>query len=388
MVTLLIKLFFKNHASISTKEGRQKVGVLCGIMGICFNVLLFAGKYFAGLLSGSIAITADAFNNLSDAGSSIVTAVGFKISGQKPDINHPFGHGRIEYISGLMVSLIILLVGVELFKSSFEKILNPGQVELSAIAFVILGVSIAVKSYMAFYNFSFGKKLGSTAMRAAAKDSLNDCFATTAVLISMIITRFSGINTDGYFGLLVALFVLYTGFSSVRETVSPLLGQPPEPDFVNNIKDTVLSHPEVVGIHDLIVHDYGPGRQMISLHAEVPAEEDILTVHDAIDNIEKEIYCKLGCRAVIHMDPILISDPKTLETKALVEWLVKSIDNRITIHDFRIVAGPTHTNVIFDIVVPYELDKTEAELKKEIALLVNSADKTLFTVIEVDRENA
>ncbi|MDD4422506.1 MAG: cation transporter dimerization domain-containing protein, partial [Eubacteriales bacterium] len=212
--------------------------------------------------------------------------------------------------------------------------------------------------------------------------------ATGAVLISMLITYYTGLNTDGYFGLLVALFVLFTGYTSVRDTMSPLLGQPPDSEFVRGIKETVLAHPEVVGIHDLIVHDYGPGRQMISLHAEVPAEADILAVHDVIDNIEKEIHNKFGCTAVIHMDPILTSDPKTLETKELVTALIADIDSRITIHDFRIVTGPTHTNVIFDIVVPYDIKKPEAAIKEEISEKVRKADATLFTVIEIDRENA
>ncbi|HBR30636.1 MAG TPA: cation-efflux pump [Clostridiales bacterium] len=361
---------------------------MCGVLGIFLNVLLFCIKYFAGILSGSIAITADAFNNLSDAGSSIVTAVGFKVSAQKPDIAHPFGHGRLEYISGLIVSLIILLVGIELLKSSISKIITPTEIDLSSTAFVVLIISIAVKSYMAFYNSRIGRKLGSSAMRAAAKDSISDCLATGAVLISMLITYYTGLNTDGYFGLLVALFVLFTGYTSVRDTMSPLLGQPPDSEFVRGIKETVLAHPEVVGIHDLIVHDYGPGRQMISLHAEVPAEADILAVHDVIDNIEKEIHNKFGCTAVIHMDPILTSDPKTLETKELVTALIADIDSRITIHDFRIVTGPTHTNVIFDIVVPYDIKKPEAAIKEEISEKVRKADATLFTVIEIDRENA
>lgn len=387
MVTLFAKLFIKDYESCSSREVRQKYGILCGIMGICFNLLLFAGKLLAGIVSGSIAVTADAFNNLSDAGSSVVTAAGFKMSGQKPDIHHPFGHGRIEYISGLIVSMIILLVGIELFKSSIEKIINPTTVEVSSATFIILIVSIGVKSYMAFYNTRIGKKINSSAMKVVAKDSLNDCLATVSVLVSMFITYAAGINTDGWFGLLVAVIILFTGYNSIKETISPLLGQPPEPAYVREIEEIVLSFPEIVGVHDLIVHDYGPGRRMISLHAEVPDDSDILAVHDIIDNIEKMLFIRLECHAVIHMDPISTHDPKTLEAKAKIGELVKSIDNRITIHDFRMVVGNTHTNVIFDIVVPFDIKKSEITLQEEVASLVCEMDKTLYTVVDIDRPN-
>jgi len=388
LVGLLAKALIKNYKSFTSANVRQKYGILCGILGIIFNIILFAGKLIAGMLSGSIAITADAFNNLSDAGSSVVTAVGFKLSGQKPDIHHPFGHGRIEYISGLIVSMIILLVGIELFKSSVEKIINPTEVKLSGITFIVLFISIAFKSYMAFYNNKIGKKISSSAMKAVARDSLSDCIATTSVLISMTFTYFTDINTDGWFGVLVALFILYTGYSSVKETVSPLLGQPPEPKFVQEIEQIVLSFPEIVGLHDLIVHDYGPGRRMISLHAEIPVESDILVMHDIIDNIEKMLLIRLECQSVIHMDPISTNDPKTLETKARIEELVKSIDNRITIHDFRMVVGHTHTNIIFDIVVPFDIKKSDKTLNEEVSSLVCKMDKTLYTVVDIDRADA
>lgn len=388
MLTLLAKIFIKDYKSYNLKEVRQKYGILCGIIGIFFNLLLFGGKLFVGIISGSIAATADAFNNLSDAASSLITAAGFKLSGQKPDIRHPFGHGRIEYISGLIVSLLIMLVGIELFKSSIEKIIHPVDVKFSITAIIIMAVSICVKIYMAFYNSRIGKKMNSAAMKAVSKDSLSDCIATLAVLLSMIIMDATGIHTDGWFGLLVALFVLYAGFSSVRDTINPLLGQPPDEKFVKEIKQIVLSHEEIVGVHDLIVHDYGPGRQMVSLHAEVLQEVDIIVMHDIIDNIEKELFNKIGCQAVIHMDPISTSDEKTLETKKVVESLVKKIDERITLHDFRMVPGPTHTNVIFDIVVPYDIKKSETELKNEVILLVKEFDKTLYAVVEIDRPHS
>ncbi|PKM63279.1 MAG: cation-efflux pump [Firmicutes bacterium HGW-Firmicutes-21] len=386
MVYILAKIFIKDHSDEASI--RQRYGILCGILGIFLNLFLFLGKLFVGIISGSIAATADAFNNLSDAGSSVVTAVGFKLAGQKPDIHHPYGHGRIEYISGLIVSLIIILVGVELLKSSVEKIINPAEVKLSFISLAILTASVCVKLYMAFYNSRIGKKIQSSAMKAVSKDSLCDCVATTAVLLSMIIMDATGFNTDGWSGLLVALLIIYTGINSVRETVSPLLGQPPEPKLVQEIEQIVLSFPDIVGLHDLIVHDYGPGRRMISLHAEVPEDSDILAMHDIVDNAEKELRVKIGCQAVIHMDPISVKDERTLTTKKVVEELVKSIDKRITLHDFRMVTGRTHTNVIFDMVVPFDIKKSECALKEEAASLINEFDRTLYAVVDIDRENA
>ncbi len=386
MITLLARLFIKDYTNHSDNTVRQKYGILCGIVGIFFNLVLFAAKLFAGIISGSIAATADAFNNLSDAGSSVVTAVGFKLAGQKPDSEHPYGHGRIEYISGLIVSLIIMLVGVELLKSSVQKIITPEPVRLSVITLVILSASVGIKLYMTFYNRKLGKRLRSEAIRAAARDSLCDSIATTAVLLSVIFTHTVGINTDGWFGLLVALLIIYTGFKSVRDTVSPLLGQPPEPFLVNQIEQIVLSNPEIIGLHDLIVHDYGPGRRMISLHAEVPEDSDMITIHDLIDNIEKELRDKTACQAVIHMDPVSVADEKTLTTKAVVEELIRRIDDRITLHDFRMVQGRTHTNVIFDMVVPYDIKRSEASLKSEAAKLISRYDDTLYAVVEIDRE--
>ena len=386
LITLLARLFIKDYTNHSDNTVRQKYGILCGIVGIFFNLVLFAAKLFAGIISGSIAATADAFNNLSDAGSSVVTAVGFKLAGQKPDSEHPYGHGRIEYISGLIVSLIIMLVGVELLKSSVQKIITPEPVRLSVITLVILSASVGIKLYMTFYNRKLAKRLRSEAIRAAARDSLCDSIATTAVLLSVIFTHTVGINTDGWFGLLVALLIIYTGFKSVRDTVSPLLGQPPEPFLVNQIEQIVLSNPEIIGLHDLIVHDYGPGRRMISLHAEVPEDSDMITIHDLIDNIEKELRDKTACQAVIHMDPVSVADEKTLTTKAVVEELIRRIDDRITLHDFRMVQGRTHTNVIFDMVVPYDIKRSEASLKSEAAKLISRYDDTLYAVVEIDRE--
>lgn len=364
MITLLAKIFIKDTEDKS--KLREAYGMLCGIVGVCFNILLFVGKFLAGTFSNSIAITADAFNNLSDAGSSVVTLLGFKLAGAKPDTEHPFGHGRIEYISGLVVAAAILLMGYELIRDSIGKILHPEETEFTVLVAVILIASILVKLYMAYYNRSVGKKLDSTAMKAVATDSLSDMVATTVVLLASVFTHFTGIKIDGYCGLVVGFLVGYAGFDAARETLNPLLGQPPAKEFVEKIDEIVMSHPEVCGMHDLIVHDYGPGRQMISLHAEVPAEGNILELHDVIDNIETELRRELGCEATIHMDPIVTSDEHVSETKAAMVSLIKAIDEELSIHDFRMVTGESHTNLIFDVLAPFNFRLTDEELLTEI----------------------
>lgn len=386
MVTILTKLFIKNSDQTSDAKVRQAYGILCGAVGICLNILLFLGKFLAGTISNSISITADAFNNLSDAGSSFVTLVGFKLAGAKPDIGHPFGHGRMEYLSGLVVSGAIIIMAFELVKTSVEKIIHPQEVEYSGLALVILAVSICVKLYMCSYNHRIGKKLDSAAMRATAMDSLSDSIATFVVLIAAIVAKYTGLMIDGYCGVLVGLFIFYAGISAARETINPLLGQPPEPEFVSQIESLVMSHEEVCGIHDLIVHDYGPGRRMISLHAEVPAEGDIIKLHDAVDNIEGELRRKLNCDAVIHMDPIVTTDKGILQLKEQVTAIVRGIDEEITIHDFRAVTGPTHTNLIFDVVVPFRFYLEDEALVKTIREQVwQQLGRNYFCVIQVDK---
>lgn len=364
MITLLAKIFIKDTEDKS--KLREAYGMLCGIVGVCLNIFLFVGKFLAGTFSNSIAITADAFNNLSDAGSSVVTLLGFKLAGAKPDTEHPFGHGRIEYISGLVVAAAILLMGYELIRDSIGKILHPEETEFTVLVAVILIASILVKLYMAYYNRSVGKKLDSTAMKAVATDSLSDTVATTVVLLASVFTHFTGIKIDGYCGLVVGFLVGYAGFDAARETLNPLLGQPPAREFVEKIDEIVMSHPEVCGMHDLIVHDYGPGRQMISLHAEVPSEGNILELHDVIDNIETELRRELGCEATIHMDPIVTSDEHVSETKSAMVSLIKSIDEELSIHDFRMVTGESHTNLIFDVLAPFNFRLTDEELLTEI----------------------
>lgn len=384
MISLLAKWLIPNRDKVENSEVRRAWGSLCGFMGIALNLLLFAGKLAAGALSGSIAVTADAFNNLSDAGSSVVTLLGFRLAGKKPDADHPFGHGRMEYVSGLAVAGLILLMGAELAKSSVEKILRPEAVSFSWLAAAILLVSIGVKVYMYLYNKAVGKKIRSAAMSATASDSLSDTAATAAVLLAMLVGHWSGVQLDGWTGLLVALFILWSAVQAARDTVSPLLGQSPDPLLVKEIEELVMAHDAVVGVHDLVVHDYGPGRRIISLHAEVPADGQVLALHDVIDNIEAELSRKLHCEAVIHMDPVVVGDPQVDALHEKVAALVRTIDPRITIHDFRIVPGATHTNLIFDAVIPFDERLTRPQVAAQICQLVQELDGHYRAVVKIE----
>lgn len=381
----LIRTFVKNREDVDNDRVRYAYGRLAGASGLTANVLLFAAKLAAGLLSGSLAIVADAFNNLSDAGSSLITLLGFKLAGQRPDPAHPFGHGRIEYLSGLLVSGLIVVMGLQLLQSSVQKLFTPEPVEFSVVSVCILAVSVAVKLYMCFYNRRIGARISSAAMKATAADSLSDCVATGVVLLSLLVYRFTGVDLDAYCGLAVALFILAAGVRSAKETISPLLGQKPDPELVKRIESIVLSYAQVTGLHDLVVHDYGPGRLMISLHAEVSATADIRETHDAIDNIERRLADELGCTAVIHMDPVDVGDERTLALKAQVTAVLADMDARLSLHDFRVVTGPTHTNVIFDLVVPYDVRESDAQLVQAVRERIETADGTLFAVINVDR---
>lgn len=390
MISLLAKWWIKNNHDVKNPKVRQAYGVLCGGVGIFLNFCLFLGKFLAGIFSGSIAVTADAFNNLSDAGSSVITLVGFKMAGQKPDPEHPFGHGRIEYLSGFLVSVVILIMAFELFKSSIEKILHPAPVDVGVLVIVILTASIFVKIYMFLYNKKIAKKIDSASMDATAMDSLSDSVSTAVVLLTTLLAYFFDIQIDGYCGVLVALFVFWTGFQAAKETIGPLLGQPPEPEFVQQVQEIVMSYAEkgVLGIHDLVVHNYGPGRVMLSVHVEVPAKGDILELHDMIDNIEHHLARTLNCSAVIHMDPISVDDELTNELKERVAKLIQNQSPKLHFHDFRIVQGPTHTNVIFDLEVPYDMKEAEeivSSLQSQIRHL-STEQMEYFAVIDVDRE--
>lgn len=382
MITCLAKFWIRE--SDSEEKKRRVYGTLGAVVGIFLNICLFAGKYLAGFLSGSIAIMADAFNNLSDAGSSFISLIGFVFSGKKPDLDHPFGHGRIEYLAGLGVSFLILLMGVELAKNSVQKILHPVSVQISTLSIAVLSASILVKLYMAYYNHAIGKKIRSATMAATATDSLSDAAATTVVLLAMLFLAVTGINIDGYCGILVAAFILAAGIGAAKETVSPLLGQAPDPEFVKEIKELVMQHEEVLGIHDMAVHDYGPGRVMVSLHAEVSGDGNIYELHDLIDRIERELKEKLHCETVIHMDPIDVGNVKTVEMKEEMVKLVKAIDERLTIHDFRMVTGTTHHNMIFDVVIPADFKLSQEELKDIIQKKVWEKWPDYYVVIDVD----
>lgn len=386
MVTLLAK--FMGIENYAPDKKRSAYGKLCGMVGIILNIVLFAGKFFAGMLSNSIAITADAFNNLSDAGSSVVTLIGFKLAEQKPDSEHPFGHGRMEYLSGLVVSAVILMMGFELVKDSIDKILHPTEVEFSIVVLGILIASILLKFYMAFYNYSYGKKYESATLKATATDSLSDCISTFVVLAATIIGYYTNIKIDGFCGIAVGVLIFVAGINAARETLDPLLGQPPEPEFVDQIEKIVLSFNSeaIVGIHDLIVHDYGPGRRVISLHAEVPAEGSMLALHDVIDNLEMKLRMELGCLTTIHMDPVVTTDERVTELKEKCNEIIKEIGEKLSLHDFRVVFGETHTNLIFDVVIPYEFALSDSETTKLIQEKIwEKIGKQYFIVVTIDK---
>lgn len=384
MTELLVRRFIQNADDTSSPAVRQAYGRLSGLTGILLNLLLASGKFLAGLLTGAISITADAFNNLSDAASSVVTLVGFQMAGKKSDADHPFGHGRMEYLSGLFVSVLILLVGVELLKSSVEKILHPQPVAFSWLSAGILAVSVCVKLWMCLFNRGLGRRINSAAMLATSTDSLSDAVATSVLLLGLLAGHFFHLPLDGWLGVAVALFILKAGWGAAKDTIDPLLGKPADPELVREIEATVLAHEEISGIHDLVIHDYGPGRRMMSLHAEVSADCDIMVVHDKIDNIERELNEVYGIEAVIHMDPVC-NDEQTLQLRAKVALLVRSIDPALVIHDFRTVPGPTHTNLIFDVVVPHGFRMEDGQLKASIQQAVSVLDSTYRTVIQVDR---
>ena len=366
---------------------RSAYGTVCGICGIILNILLFAAKLLAGLLSGSLAVMADAFNNLSDAGSSVITLFGFRMAGKKPDPDHPFGHGRIEYISGLIVSLIIILMGAELAKASVSKIIEPAETDFSPLTAAILVISVLVKLHMSLYNRKYGKKISSAAMLATATDSLSDMVSTLVVLVSGILCSVTGIvYIDSICGLLVAVFILIAGFKAARDTVSPLLGQPPSKEFVDGVMTLAMSDPKILGIHDMVVHDYGPGRRMVSLHAEVSCGENVLVLHDLIDRLENKISEQMGCETVIHMDPIDVTDSRLASLKEILSSIVKKADAGAMFHDLRMVPGETHTNLIFDVVLPSDSKCSEKEARNLICDLVREYNPEYCCVIKIDTD--
>ncbi|MDD4372026.1 MAG: cation diffusion facilitator family transporter [Anaerostipes sp.] len=385
MTDLLVRLFIKDKDNVTDPLVRQKYGTMGGCVGIACNIFLFLIKILGGWLTGAISIMADAFNNLSDAASSVITLIGFRMAGKPADKDHPFGHGRIEYISGMIVSFLIILMGFELLKTSIDKIIHPEEITFRMISVVILVVSILVKFWMAAFNKSVGIRINSEAMKATATDSLSDCISTTAVLIGILLFHFLGWNVDGIVGVIVSCFVMWAGVDAAKDTLQPLLGEAPDSEFVMEIQRMVMDHDMVVGVHDMMIHDYGPGRCIISLHAEVPHTVDILEAHDVIDNIEFQLMEQFQCDATIHMDPIVMDDAETDAAKQLVLELIGKRDENLSIHDFRMVKGNTHTNLIFDMIVPYEDMEHAEEIVAWMKTKLHKKHPTFFAVIKVDQ---
>lgn len=384
MTSFLIRLFVRHPEQTEQAETRTAYGKLAGITGLVCNLLLCAAKVVAGILSGSLSMMADAINNLSDSGSAAVTYFGFRLAGKAADAEHPYGHARIEYLTALAISLLILLVGVELAKTSIGRILHPVSTSFSVLSVLILAGSILLKLWMAHFQRTLGRRIDSAALQATADDSRNDVLATGAVLFASVLEVLTGWRADGYFGLLVALFILRNGYEIGKETVNTLLGTAPDPKLVKRIAEEILSHDKVLGIHDLMVHDYGPGRRFASVHAELDSKEPVLACHDLIDEIERTFLQKHDIHLVIHYDPVVTDDAELTRMRGLVAEAVHGIDSRLQIHDFRMVRGPKHTNLIFDLVVPFDLMDRKAELKRRIDERVQFEDSRYYTVITFD----
>ena len=387
MIEFLIRRFVPDWQQVQRTDVRERYGTLAAAVGILSNIFLCIIKGLIGLFSGSIAVTADAVNNLSDAGSSVITLLAFKIAGKPADEEHPYGHARMEYISGMAVSFIIILLGLELMGSSFEKILHPEEVGVSALTYLVLIVSIAVKLWQGMFNRNLGKRISSEALQATAADSLNDVFSTGAVLLSTLVYQFTAIPIDGWVGMLVAIFITVSGVKLIMETGSPLLGQAPDPQMVRELEEKITAYDGVIGIHDLQVHNYGPGRVFATVHAEVPANRDILVSHDIIDNIEREVGHEMNLNLVIHMDPVVTDDERLNQLHAQVQQIVAGIDSNLSMHDFRAVFGPTHTNLVFDVVVPPGFSLSDSELSRRIEQQVQTLG-SYFCVITVDHNYA
>ncbi len=385
MIDFIIKRFIKDYENVRESSVREAYGKLGSVVGIFANVILSLSKIAVGSIFGNISITADGVNNLSDAGSSVITFIGFKMSGKPADKDHPFGHARIEYLTGLAVGVIILLLGTELIKSSFEKIINPGTSIFSWVMAVVLALSIAVKLWLNFFDSRLAEKISSSTMKAAAMDSRNDVMATTAVLVSIFVAKFTGLEIDGYMGVIVALFILYSGYSILKDILNPLLGEMPDPDFVEKIEKKILSYEGILNIHDLVIHNYGPNRYFATVHAEVDAKEDILKSHDMIDNIERDFARELDINLVIHLDPVITNDEKINQLRNMTGEIIKEIDEALTIHDFRVVEGETHTNLIFDVLVPAGYETKSSDLVRKIEKSIKSVNENYYVVVTVDR---
>ncbi|MBE6576848.1 MAG: cation transporter [Ruminococcaceae bacterium] len=386
MINLLAKLFIKDKDNIKDPKVRHAYGMLMSIVGIVTNLVLSMLKLVFGTLCGSIAVTADALNNLSDAGSQIISLISFKISSKPADRDHPFGHARIEYVASMIVSFLVLLVGWELMSESIAKIIEPVKADFSNAVIIVLCISIAGKLWLGFSGKRVAKRIGSSVIRATSADSLSDAIATSAVLVSALISRFTGFQTDAYMGAAVSVVIMIAGIKILNDTKNSILGSPPDPEIIEAIRSITAEYPEILGIHDLVVHNYGPGNTIASLHAEVDGKEDVYLIHDVIDNAEKKLYEQLGVRATIHMDPIVTGDERVNELRALTLEAVKQIDSRLNIHDFRFVQGPTHSNLIFDVTAPFEVKLSNANIIELTQQKISKINPDFFAVITVDRE--
>lgn len=384
MQKILVKLFIRDSENTSNLKVRESYGTLGSITGIVVNIILAIIKYVAGILSGSISVTADAINNLSDAGSSIISLIGVKLSAMPADKDHPYGHGRVEYISALGVSFFVLLMGIELFKSSVDKIVNPAPVKFNWIALIILLVSIFMKLWLGFFNKKLGEKINSAPMIAVMKDSFSDCLATSVALIAIVVSAFSDISIDGYLGIIVAGFIFLAGFNILKDTMADLLGKPADKEFTEQVEAKILSYDKIVGVHDMIVHDYGPGRRFASAHAEVSSQDDIMEIHDIIDLAERDIFNEFGLVISIHTDPIVTDDERINSLKDMTNTIIKDISDEMSIHDFRVVDGPTHTNLIFDLIVPHKYHLSNNQIIQIIENNLSKIDERYFVVITIE----
>lgn len=386
MTNLLVKIFIKNADDINNDKVREHYGMLSSFVGIFCNICLFVIKFLMGILSNSIAITSDAFNNLSDCVSCVITLFGYRLAAKPADKDHPFGHGRMEYIVSIIISFLIFLVGFELLKTSFDKLIHPNTIVYSNIVLIIMIITVLVKIWMSMFNKKLGKKINNTAMIATATDSMNDVIATSTTIIALVLSRFTSLPVDGVMGIVVSFFILYSGYGILNDTLSDLLGKPADRETVENIEKIICDHDDIIGIHDLIIHDYGPGKAIGSCHVEVEANADFVKTHDLIDEIEKEIGAKLHIMMTLHMDPVDTSDELTKFYKEKVNAIVKNINSEMTIHDFRIVSGPTHNNLIFDCVIPFDCKYSKEEIKKMIDDQLQEDGKQIFTVITFDSQ--
>ena len=385
MTDFIIKKFIKDYENVNEQRVRESYGITASITGIILNTLLSIGKILTGIIFNSISVTADGVNNLSDGASSVITLIGFKISSKPADKDHPFGHARMEYLTGLILGIAVILVGVELIKSSFDKIMNPTKTIFSIEMIVVLIVSVLIKLWISLFYKKLGDKISSATLKASSTDSRNDVISTIVVILSLLVSKATGYEVDGYVGIIVALFILYSGYDILRDILNPLLGEMPDKEFIESIENKILSYDGIVNIHDLVVHNYGPNRYFASVHAEVDAKEDIMKSHDLIDNIERDFAREFDISLVIHLDPVITDDEEINELRSMTDKIVKSIDERLTMHDFRVVKGETHTNLIFDVVVPVDYDIKSSKLVSMIEKEIQNKDETYFAVVTVDK---